>query len=821
MRKILFIVSLVVSLATTLYSQQRGNRPGGGPGGQPGFTGVGGSVIDGDTETPLEYATVALLNPVDSSVVNGSVTNDKGRFRVEAGSGEYLLKVDYIAYRTVFVNNITVANSKPTMMGRIALYPDANLLEGVEVIGEKSTISFELDKKVFTVGQDLANTGSDATEVLDNIPSVAVDVEGNVSLRGSSGVRILIDGKESGISPMTRLRSLPAGSVEKVEIITNPSAKYDAEGMTGIINVIIRKEEQKGFNAALNANTGIPDNYGASVNLNFRKKHINWFANLGGNYRGRPGSGNLYSNRYGAADNPISILDRQFNRGGLSGNVKAGLDYYISPKTQLTGSFEFGLGDDNNDSELFYKYYNTGEELTDAKLREEDESERERQQSYELNFDKQFTDNRQHKLRATIKWEEDSENENSDLLTRFYQLPQFELDNSTSFMERSRNEEGQNELLLQADFTKPFSENGKLEIGGKATFRDIKNDYLVEEFAGNQWQVLDQLSNIFDYNEDISALYAQYGNKTGKLGYQFGLRGENTSLTTLLETTNEKNARDYFKIFPSAFLSFDLGQSNALQLSYSYRTRRPRFWDLNPFFTYSDSENRFSGNPNLDPEYTNSFEFGHLKEFERLTLNTSLYYRHTEDVIQRISKLITTDVTLTQPVNLGKQNSYGAEIIFSGDITNKLRSDLSANFYSFKTLGNTDNEDLDAEGFSWQSRLNTRYKITNDFDAQLRANYRAPRNSAQGRRKGMLSTDLSASKDAFKGKGTFTLSIRDIFNTRKRRFEQETDDFLRYGEFQWRGRSATVGFNYRINQKKQRQRQGGPGDFDGEGGGEY
>ena len=807
-------ISCLLSLLLTLTAHAQ--RPGAPSGAGNGVIGI---VVDADSNEPLEYATVALLNAMDSALITGLVTNASGEFRLRAKQGDYWVKIDFIGYQTKWIENVSISQGMPVQLGIIELQVDANLLEEVKVIGERSTVTFELDKKVFTVGKDIAHTGNDATEVLDNIPSVSVDIEGNISLRGSSGVRILIDGKESGISPLTRLRSIPAGSVEKVEVITNPSARYDAEGMTGIINVILKKDEQKGFNASLNASTGVPASQGTSVNLNFRRDRVNWFGNIGGYYRKRPGSGDLYSNRY-ASSLPITTLDRNFDRGGLSGNVRAGLDYFITDKAQLTGSFNFGLGDENNNSELDYRFYDAAENLVSASFREEDEEENERQQAYELNFNKQYA-SRKHTLKATVQWEEDSEDENSDLLTRDYNLPELSLDNATAFSERSRNDEGQDELLLQTDFVKPFGENGKIELGGKGTFRNIVNDYLVEEFVNSNWQPLDDLSNVFEYDENITALYAQYGNKIGKLGYQMGVRSENTDIVTLLRATDEENERSYFRLFPSAFLSYEVGENNALQLSYSYRMRRPRFWHLNPFFTYSDSQNRFSGNPNLDPEFTHAVEFGLLQQFKSITLNSSVYYRNTIDVIQRISTLIDTDITLTQPVNLGKQNSYGAEFIFTGDISNNLRADLSANFYSFNTKGNESNNDLDAEGFSWMSRLSTRYRINSEFDTQLRAFYRAPSNTTQGRREGILSADFSASKDVLKGKGTVTLSIRDLFNSRKRVFEQDTPEFFRSGEFQWRSRLARLGFNYRINQKKQRQRENRNGGVEGESGGEY
>jgi outer membrane receptor protein involved in Fe transport len=369
------------------------------------------------------------------------------------------------------------------------------------------------------------------------------------------------------------------------------------------------------------------------------------------------------------------------------------------------------------------------------------------------------------------------------------------------------------------DYKKPISKDNKYEFGLYASLRDIDNSYLVEEQQNNEWISLEGLSNDFDYDEDVMAAYFQYGNKLGKFNYQIGLRSEYSLVTTELKQTNEVNDRDYMNLFPSAFLSYKASLTDAIQISYSRRIRRPRFWDLNPFFTFSDNRNFFSGNPDLDPELTDSYELNYLKYLENLTFSAGIFYRKTNGVITRIQRVNDDGTTITQPENLNSRQDMGLEFTTSYSGIKWMRLDATLNAYAFEVDGQNIGSSFQANALTWDTRLTSRITVWKS-DVQIRANYRAPRETTQGRTKSITSIDLGWSKDFLKSKNaTITLSVRDLLNSRIRRSEVFGENFFRESEFQWRSRSANLTLNYRINQKKKRGGQrGGGGDY---GGGEF
>jgi len=778
-----------------------------------------GNVYDADSQNPLEFATIAVLNAADSTVVTGGISNDKGQYSLTVPNGSYILSVSFISYSDFRSEPITV--DKSSKMVDVFLSLDSNQIQDVEITAEGPTMELSLDKKIYHVGKDINNAGTSASEVLDNIPSVQVDLEGNVSLRGSGNVRILVDGKPSGMTGLgstNALRNLPAHLIESVEVITNPSARYDAEGMTGIINLVLKKERKSGFNASLDFGTGIPDNHSAAVNLNYRAQKVNLFSNLGGRYRGGPGSGFNFFEYFNDNPFPISTQDRSFDRGGWSGNGKLGLEYFITDKTTITGAFNLSHGEQDNNALLEYFDEDPISQIQQASFREDDEFEDEDNLGYSLNFTKNF-EQKGRKINLDVRYEESGENESSDLFEDLITGSS----SSLPLTQRSSNDENQDEWLFQADYIYPFSKTHKFEIGGKSTLRGIKNNFLGEQLNGGVWDVLPGVTNDFEYDEDIVAAYAIYANTAGKFSYQAGARLEYTDILTLLKTTNERNQRNYTNLFPSAFLTYQFTDQDALQLSYSKRMRRPRFRELNPFFSFSDSRRFFGGNPNLNPEFSDAVELSFLNDWEFATLSSAIYYRHTDDVISRLTRSISDTVVQFLPVNLATRDAIGAEFIANKQFSKAFSLDGSFNAFHFKTDGGEANDELSAEGFSYFARMNSRFTIAKDYKGQFRFNYRGPSDSGQGTRRGLLSADAGVAKDIFNRKGTLSFNARDLFNSRKYRYENLTDDFFNEGEFQWRSRSLTLGLNLRINQEKQQRRggerpQGGGEDF---GGGEF
>lgn len=781
---------------------------------------IKGKIVDATEKTPLEYATITLLN-ASKEIITGTITDKVGGFVLETKPGLYTAQIEFISYQTQTISTIEVTEAKPFLnLGTIDLQPDAENLTQIEVRAEKSEFQLSLDKKVFNVGKDLANNGGTAEDILDNVPAVTVDVEGNVSMRGSQNVRILINGKPSGMvgsSDANGLRQLPSNMIEKVEVITNPSARYEAEGMAGIINIVLKKEQKQGVNGSFDFTVGWPHNHGIAVNLNYRKKWVNLFVNYGVYYRKHPGGGFLYQESY--QEDTTFILDQQRThlRGGLSNSIRFGSDFFITPKQTLTAAFLYKKAWEDNVANIdYYDYINNfPENLISKTYRTDDEYEREADLEYSLKYKKEFLREKQ-ELVIDVRYEENSEAEGSELLEKI-----FNSDDSPSgipdIKQRSENEEGQRTWSIQADYIHPLGKDHQFETGYRSTFRNIQNDYLVEEEGAMGWESLPGLSNNFNYQENIYALYAVYGNKYGKFSYQAGLRGEYSDVRTELVQTAEINDRQYFDLFPSLHLNYELPKNHAIQLSYSRRITRPRFWFLNPFFTFSDSRNFFSGNPDLDPEYTHSIEFSHVKYWEKASLSSSVYYRHTNGVIERIRQVFDDGTSKTQPENLLTEDAFGIEFTTSYSPTKWWKISGDFNFFRAIKDGGNLGAEFRADAYSWSTNITSRKTVWKDLDIQLRLNYNAPSASTQGIRKSRSALDFGASKDLFKKKATLTFSISDVFNTRKRRYSASGTNFFSEGEWQWRPRVFKLTLNYRLNQKKQRGGRGGGfgggGDF--------
>ncbi|MEM6726594.1 MAG: TonB-dependent receptor, partial [Bacteroidota bacterium] len=661
----LFLLLLICLLAISPTAWSQGNWGGGSRGGGQSSKGlVKGFIFDQETNVPLEFATVSIHKVADSSLVSGTITDDKGLFKLEVLPGRYYLSVDYLAYESKKIDGIEVKQNKLLVdIGRIILGSDAEALQEIEVRAERSQMQLSLDKKVYNVGSDMAAQGGTAADILDNVPSVTVDIEGNVNLRGSGNVRILVDGKPStliGISNSDGLRQLPANLIEKIEVVTNPSARYEAEGQSGIINIVLSKKQKKGLNGNFNINTGWPHNHGTSFNVNYRKDKFNWFLNYGVQYRERPGFGSLNQQVFSDAQTTILVQDSDRRRTGISNSIRGGADFSFTPKDILTGSFIYRISNDDNFVETRYEdFINTLDNPTLLTIRTDDEIELEPNLEYSLNYKKEFL-LKGREWTVDLQFRESTETESSDFNEATYN-PDETPTGLPALIQRSANEEGEQTWLFQSDYIHPIGEKGKFEAGWRTQLRNINNDFLVEEFDNGEWLSLEGLSNDFRYDEDIHAVYVLYGNKLGRWSYQAGIRMEHSRIKTNLITTGEVNERNFTDWFPSALLNYELPKANSIQVSYSRRIRRPRFWDLNPFFTFSDNRNFFAGNPNLNPEYTDSYELEHIKYWDQVSITSAVYYRHSTGWIQRIRRVADDGTSVTRPENLSTNDSWGAE----------------------------------------------------------------------------------------------------------------------------------------------------------------
>lgn len=765
--------------------------------------GIRGKVFDKSNRQALEYATVMVYNQSDSAFVSGSISGKDGSFDIKLKPGKYYVTVQFIAYKPITIGNVSIEKgAKPKDLGQLFVAPDTELLEEVEVVAERTTVEMSLDKRVVNIGKDLTAKATNAIEVLENIPSVTVDVEGNVSLRGDDGVRILIDGKVSGLAGLSNrdaLRAIQSDMIERVEIVTNPSVRYDAEGTSGIINIILKKDRRNGFNGSIDLTTGYPWQAGLGINANYRLKKVNYFANYNYNYRENTGSGSNYRKVF--ATDLITDQTNERLRKNNSNTFRLGAEYSINPNNTLTISTMYRASNQNSTSTILYNdYFSSPLNLIGQSSRVEEQSGRQPNLQYGIDYRKQFAKKDQ-LLTASIQYFTNVEDATSNITERLLTpLPQ-----NQPLLQKTINDQNESNLQAQVDYFHPFSSRTKLETGLKLQMRDITNDYQVlGEDSTGQMVINTDFTNLFHYEESILAGYAQFGNESGRFSYLLGLRAELSDISTELRETNEKNRSSYPDFFPSAHLNYKLTEQDQLQVSYSRRIRRPGYWQLNPFRTFSDNRNIWSGNPNLKPVYTHSMEGGYLHFWKNANINLNAYYRHSTDVFQRIERVNDQGISISRPENFASNDSYGLELIGMATLNKKLNINGNINLFRSITEGEAFDIQYKTDNYSWTSRLAGKYTIIKGFDTQLAFNYMGKMKTPQGNRLPSWFLDLGMAKDLLKNKATLTLNVRDVFNSRGHAFETFGHNFYSKSDFRWGSTTITLNFNYRINQQKKR-----------------
>ncbi|MCE7055745.1 TonB-dependent receptor family protein [Algoriphagus sp. AGSA1] len=789
--KIFLSIFLSLNISLPLLSQQNQKRN------------VYGTILEEGSNTPLPFASIGIYTETDS-LISGGLSDEDGAFQIIVPNGKFYALIEFMGYEPFKSSLITISKDSPSRdLGSVFMKISAENLDEVVVQGEKTIMELSLDKRIFNVGKDLANAGGNASDILMNLPSIAVDTEGNVRLRGSANVRILIDGKPSGLVSFkgsAGLRQLPANMIERVEVITNPSARYEAEGMAGVINIILKKDNNQGFNGSFELVGGTPTNLGFTANLNYRHKRINWFINYGLTYRHSPNVGELYQETYGTDTTFILNQNSEGVVKSMNNNIRGGLDYYFSENSILTLSYLWRRSDAHRNTDIRYEdSWNSVNNLQSYTLRNQDETEAEPNSEISMNYKKSF-ERKGHELTGTLTYLNYWEN-SDQVFTQNSFTPEGKPIAGSSVLQTSLNDEYENQYLAMLDYVQPFAKEGKFETGFRTSFREMKNDYLVEQEGENgDFEPIPGLDNIFLYDENILAAYSILGNTTNKWSYQGGLRVEYTDVKTTLEETNEVNPRKYTNFFPSAHLTYNLTQENAFQLSYSRRIRRPVYNDLSPYVTLSDSRNFFSGNPDLNPEYTNAFELGHIKYFDRGTLFTTVYYRSTDDKIERLRSVDSDGNSTTLPYNLNGENSFGVELSSDYQLYDWWKLDFNANFFHANIDGTNIQNGYETKTYSWLFRQTSRFTVASGLDIQVRANYDARQKTVQGVRKGIFFMDLSASKSVFQDRGTLVFNATDIFNTRRNRFISEGENFYTVGDSQYQRRQLILTLSYRLKQ---------------------
>ncbi len=814
--KLILIFNLVLGASTTVFAStpQAAQRPT-----TPAAGMVMGKVIDSTTDEPVEFANILFFNQSDSTLVTGGMSSQKGIFVIEqVPFGRYYAQVKFIGFDTSAAVTFAIHPQQLQVnLGTFQLTPTVENLEVVVITGERAMLTHNLDRRVYNVGSDINAAGGSALEIMERIPSVEVDMEGNVSLRGSSNVTILVDGRPSTYSSVDQI---PASIIESVEVITNPSARFSPDGLSGIINIVLKKRREPGYHGMLSLNAGTGDKYNGSLNFNFRQNKLNLFTNL--SYRSFRMTGVTDLDRITRNGNQettgLLVQNQDFRRGGDFGGINAGLDYFVSRASTITLS-----GGYNSNDFIAWEQSRTKlstllpSQTSDSFLRENNGDNSFSSANFALNY--------------RLNGNPNGREFNADV---FYNIWDGSFANNTSQWwpdnskgrqaEQSSNNFKVNTFTFQTDLIQPLGKSARLEAGARALLRKQDSDFTFFNQIGTQFVENLNRSNMFVYDEQQYSAYAIYSNSFagGKFNYQGGLRLENSNTVADQRSSGQSPVeRSFLSFFPSAHVRWNISSSSSAQIAYSRRLSRPQIQLLNPFVNFSDPLNRSAGNPMLNPEITNSYELGYNNSFGKTRLSATTYYRQTSDIISRFVQIQTDPIegyqyAMSTFINIDRSNTVGLEAVVSQVIAPWWRLNASGNLNFIKL--HADYLDKDAsQGTSWSSRFTSTFNLGKNLELQLTGNYRSPSVSVgggmrywqtgggQGRTQEMYWFDIGGRLNVLDRKGTVTLRLSDVLNSMNYKAETWGQNFSSNISRNNQSRVLWVGFSYRINEFRARR----------------
>ena len=820
-------LTLVLSAAAFAFAQQKIN--------------VTGKVVDSDNNA-VPYASVTFTNKTNATFNDAALSDDKGNYSISLVPGNYDISVEAINFKTTTKNqqiasagnigNFTVDRATTSAVGN-----QTTEIQGVVVTAAAAKpYRVELDKKTYDPSSDIISKGGNLQDVLSNVPSVSVDTDGTVSMRGSSNVRFLINGKPSALLGIddgaNALQSIPADQIEKIEVISNPSSKFEASGTAGILNIILKKSKKVGFNGSVTGSLGYLPQTSLNTNLSWRKGNLTWFLNGGGAYRESKGENN--NDVWYKSPSNLLLESHQTGENNSTNkmyNGSTGFVYDISDKTSVNASGTVrGFNSVSDGLTLAEEIYRDNDNLYSR--RNEDGSGKNVAFQGDFGLDHKFDDKGQNIALSLSLQRNKSENNSiaKEFINDSWNFTNDDLDFSDYLTQNSLNKS----LVGKADYELPIGEKSKLEAGYRLDINrnNYDNDVKRQESATSTLENLDLFTNTTDYKETFNAAYAQFKSKIGNLGYQLGLRNEYSVINIdYANLAGEKILKDkkYNNLFPSVYLSYDLGKDNQLLVNFSKRIDRPRSFFMVPYARYSNPRSVFEGNIDLNPSYVDSYEFGYSLQKKKFTLNPTLYYRHSTDDTKMLSyrkderpQEITDPQTgettyiytvYSKPINLGTQDRYGLDFNFSYDPTSWWKLLGGIDLYGYKTEGiatydvidvdgnnATRTRNFEGSGFSTRARLNSTFKIDKTFSVQLQGMYRGGEKTATSEQKAMYGLNLGASKTIWNGNGTFTFNIQDVLNTRNRTAYSYNEDFDSKSFMRWQPRQASISFSYRFKQ---------------------
>jgi len=763
------------------------------------YIGVVQGEVKDNSNSPVEFATVSLFKAKDSSLVTGAISDIEGKFIIsKVPFGSYYAEVGFIGFETKTLPSITITKEQPLInLGNISLLSYAKNMDDFNVVEERDLIETKIDKKVYNVSKDVGAQGDNGLEVLKNMPSVDVDDEDKISLRGDESVKILINGRPSAIDPSQLLKQIPASTIEKIEVITNPSAKYNPEGMSGILNIILKKENSSGFNGSFNA--GFTYNkkpgYNTSLSVNYKKNKLNVFTNIG-YYKGTWGYGGIAHRKYLKNDSThyqdlSDIGENNHNNIWYSG----GADYYINKKNTIyfEASGWLGYGDRFDDNH--YDFMDNLKTIQQYSDRYADKTSNYNGNNFNLGWQSEFN-KEGHTLDVDFSYSINQDATDDKINDQFFNvsdvavgIPQKQ--NTTTTADGNFYFEG------KLDYVLPITDSLELEMG---VINELEHKgpvfYSESNDTSNILYPDVNLNNDFIYDENVTAFYATLGKQFKKLGVKLGTRIENTILKTELKNTNQKNTQDYLSFFPSIHFSYKIKEGNEYQLSYSKRINRPNTWDVNPFTSYSDPYNLWIGNPALKPENIDVYELSYLRYWDKFNFNSSVYYRQVNDKKTRVTRLNDQGVFSTTPENLATSQVKGGELIIGYRPKKWWRTNTTFNLWTSEVQDNNLNQ-LTGSTFGWSVQLTSTQTIKKNWTIQIRGKYNGKSESLQGYTLPRYGLNVSVSKKVLKKKGKISLRFRDVFNTRGWHFiSNDLGGYSYESDRKWSSQSINISFNY-------------------------
>jgi len=774
--------------------------------------GISGTVVDKSNQ-PVPYASVTFSNKQSKLLSDATLTDEKGNYKLDLTPGNYDITIEAIDYKKSIVNKqITTAGS----IGALSIEPEATAtnmktqdIQGVVITATAKPYKVELDKRTYDPSQDIVSKGGSLQDVLSNVPSVSVDTDGTVSMRGSSNVRFLINGKPSALLGIddgaNALQSIPADQIERIEVITNPSSKFEASGTAGILNIILKKSKKTGFNGSVIGTLGYLPQTNLNTNLSWRKGNLTWFLNGGGGYRESKNTNRNNATFFNAANGGRTQTDQESITKNKNNNynVSSGLVYDISDKTSVNASGTVRTFESDNLGNITYNYrFLNAPSLFTERMNTGSNNNLAFQGDFGL--DHKFDDKGQNiSLSVSLQSNRSYNDTNVNQVTNNI----FELQNSINQTTRNKT------LVGKADYELPIGESSKIEAGYRIDINNnnYDNDVLERYSSDADFHYLNNFTYNANYREMFNAGYVQFKSKIGKLGYQVGVRNEYSNVDIQYsnlnpDSKNIDNKKSYNNLFPTVFLSYEIAKDNQFLVNYSRRIDRPRSWFLIPNPSYTDNQNIFEGNIDLNPSYVDSYELGYSISKGKFTINPTIYFRHTTDDVKM---LVYSDdgVFKTKPINLGTDDRYGLDLNFNWDATKWLKFLGNVDLFGYKTNGTYNDLSVvpepfsfEGSGFATRARLTSTIKIDKTFSFQIQGFYRGGQKTQSIDRKDMYALNLGASKTIWKGDGTLSFNIQDIFNTRAMESTAYGSNFVRDSYMQWQPRQFALSLTYRFKQ---------------------